>query len=170
MMSRPLKFRAWDKATSRFLFPWPEGFHLFGEMTCFDLITQQLKPTSPDQPSLLRLNDVEIQQFTGLFDAQKQELYEGDLIRISKKPHHACLGGWRKEAIPTPALPFVAEVQYYGDGFYWTVPRSGFHYELGSLWPLGTDENVRFLWNTNGYQWLACDIVGNRYEQPELLS
>jgi len=39
---REIKFRAWDKIAKKFMWPWPDGFHLLGETTCFDLIGQQL--------------------------------------------------------------------------------------------------------------------------------
>ena len=79
-MSRVLKFRAWDRLTKKFLHPWPEGFHLFGETTCFDLIGQQLQPSTPDGVALMRFNDLDIMQFTGLLDQDGKEIYEGDIL------------------------------------------------------------------------------------------
>ena len=46
---REIKFRAWDKIAKKFMWPWPDGFHLLGETTCFDLIGQQLKERSPEK-------------------------------------------------------------------------------------------------------------------------
>ena len=77
---RPLKFRAWDTVTKQWL---EVGFHLFGEVTCFDIVRQKLvpNPAKPDEPSLIRLNDVIVTQFTGLHDRKGKEIYEGDVVR-----------------------------------------------------------------------------------------
>lgn len=82
-MNRQIKFRAWDKVTKKFLWPWPDGFYLFGETTCFDLIEQQVREYVPEGcDPMLRINDVEIMQFTGLHDSEGREVYEGDAVRL----------------------------------------------------------------------------------------
>lgn len=70
-MSRPIKFRAWDKKNSK----WSPcyGFHIIGETTAFDLLNQY---------SVKAYDDLEITQFTGLKDEDGLDVYEGDIVKF----------------------------------------------------------------------------------------
>lgn len=83
-MAREIKFRAWDTRGKSWLYPYPEGFHLFGETTCFDLIRDQMHERYPGESSLLLMNEVELMQYTGLKDKNGKEIYEGDIVYVKQ--------------------------------------------------------------------------------------
>jgi len=89
---REIKFRAWDKIAKKFLWPWPEGFHVLGETTCFDLIGTQLKERNPEATILELLNDIEIMQYTGQNDKNDAEEWEGDICKFGHRKSNQEIG------------------------------------------------------------------------------
>jgi uncharacterized phage protein (TIGR01671 family) len=133
---REIKFRAWDTKTKKFMYPWPEGFYLFGETTCFDLIGQQF---DKGEDRLLRYNDVEVMQYTGLKDKNGKDIYEGDIISNGHmtEPNRAIIKWW----------------------------NGGFHAENTAQ----EDSSLFNLVMSGALSSGTCEIIGNIYENPELL-
>jgi uncharacterized phage protein (TIGR01671 family) len=136
---RELKFRAWDKVSKQFLWPWPEGFDILGETTCFDLLIDQLKQMRPSVLRLDLLNDIEITQYTGLKDKNGKKIYEGDI-----------LGG------------------LWGDGYIaWCDKCKAFEYFMGEFGCAACSADVHWveLVEDDG----KLEVIGNIYDNPELL-
>lgn len=85
-----------------------------------------------------------IQQSTGLFDKNKKEIYEGD---ICERPN------WDSLWI----------VYYYLDGFFWRGVRENDRDFLTFRAELADGEDRL------SYSYKDCEIVGNVFENPELL-
>ncbi|KKK70181.1 hypothetical protein LCGC14_2926580 [marine sediment metagenome] len=155
---RTLKFRAYDKKEKKWLWPYPDGFHIIGEVTVFDML---------GNCSMSKYIDFEIVQWTGLYDNTKwedlttiehldwidkgqtkddwkgKEIYEGDIIA---PPNFDC------KAI-------VKFGEYNNDRAYEeNVCGYGWYYET-------IEDNQ--IWDM--YDLQMYKIKGNIYENPELL-
>jgi len=138
-MNKILKFRAWDTATKTMI---ETGFHLFGEVTCFDLISQQLNPLG--KGSLERMNDVVITQFTGMIDKTGKEIYEGDIVKTY------VYDGWFD----------VAEAKTCNYEIKW----SNFDYGWRGFTEFMTEKFAGVTFNLT-----ETEVIGNIFENKELL-
>lgn len=125
-----------------------------------------------DVLSLVPLDkDNVISQFTGLKDKNDQEIYEGDIVRyyadgfpedeqkavltngpFASQPVHVEVLPWESKFSDSEHDDFhemIDEVVYSGCSFYVKSPHGG----EGSIWRASPH----------------CEIIGNIYENPELL-
>ena len=145
---RELKFRAWDRVSRQWLEPYPKGFSLLGETTCFDLIGEQLKELRPDKTTVELIGDVDIVQYTEIKDKNGKEVYENDIVGL--------------------ANPDTLEgLQIFG------VIRNGvFHYDCGEpgcgVWILGWYIKCVRHEDISIEESDELEVIGNIYENPEM--
>jgi len=88
----------------------------------------------------LGVNDVILMQYTGLFDKNGTEIYEGDIVKIDEiYPHH--------------------EIRWFGPNY----PAFDLHPGLSFDEANGLSERT-----SDGV--CDCEVIGNIHENPELLS
>jgi uncharacterized phage protein (TIGR01671 family) len=150
-MSREIKFRAWDSFTKKWI---ATGFHILGEVNCFHIIDSELDKTknpayeeNGHYSTLLRLNDAVITQFTGFTDKSGKEIYEGDIVKYGKD----CYDIDKPEGEEHYIREMINEVVFERGEFQ--HKDNSFGYEGEDLIPLD-----------------MCEIIGNIYENPELLT
>jgi hypothetical protein len=143
-MEREIKFRAWDKDSSRML-PVAELDLIDGFILSNDVPPHSVTVALP-------LAEIELMQFTGLKDKNGKEIYEGDIVI-----HHD----------DSEVIGKIIFYPSYGWSSYWKYryPSQG---QRGDFFLTGTIakhvfENGQWAWETN------VEVIGNVHENPELL-
>jgi uncharacterized phage protein (TIGR01671 family) len=129
---RELKFRAWDDTNKKLITP-----------GC--IINKNGKAYWDDEKTHLSQSSTEVMQFTGCYDINKKEIYEGDICNVRKNPG----GRW-----------LICEVMWSNYIFCWIF--RGYYNGKGN----GDYYSYRF---EDMYSDSSKEIIGNIYENPELL-
>lgn len=150
---RPIRFRVWQKSGQKM-------HHClkakFGKATN---ITLDGKFKDVDQVTTLTVpnDDLEIMQFTGLLDTKGNEVCEGDIIEVR---HLEPKANYAESLSPGPLI-YRVQVVWYDYGF--SLER---HRDDGSL--VSRSSGLEF--HSTYYKMTEIEIIGNIYENPELIA
>lgn len=142
-MSREIKFRFWDKAQGRFTDY--GAIHLSGSIMTYSQTFGGMYDFVSDEIE----ENIVVQQYTGIKDEKGVEIYEGDIVRITYHPptdkrpsHHASRG----------------TVRYIQGRFYVSSPED-------------TKDFLCFYSHNSMplFRWNESEVIGNIYENEELL-
>lgn len=147
-MSRVIKFRAWDNINKRMMH-FKAGFGWHDEYNLWHLQYDETKhPHGQGVSDVPFEENINLMQFTGLLDKNKNEIYEGDIVK-----RIADLFNMDK-ALQEDSYDHVEQtgiIEYTGHGFW--VSTEGFGWEGENLW-----------------DWADMEIIGNIYQHPELIT
>lgn len=132
---REIKFRAWNNVKKEWVHTTDGACNILGEMILLGGWMHGVK--------LEELNDIIVEQFTGLRDKNGKEIYDGDIVS-------AILGTQGCGAINRKERSFNFVINWFKNGFEW----SG----------LSPHDRYRFY---PGFD--KCEVIGNIHDNPELL-
>ncbi len=130
-MNRIIKFRAWDEENKKMYFN--------DVVMTMGIAVIEDPSFDPKSINILETPDLVPMQFTGLFDKNGVEIYEGDILGTSIVKH-----GFEDENDD--------DVMEHLSGWYVENVKTGNKHPMNPDWIMGDE------------------IIGNIYENPELLS
>lgn len=164
VQNRCVKFRIWDSKRKRMI-PWDEAWNIMVTVVGSD---QQEYEVNLVSLALLDNRHITFaQQFTGLLDKNGNEIYEGDILRVSDhtlRPGAKYFQGehWMDDGTdPFAPVTRHCKVVWDSQGAFWTEYLDWFRENAGE----DTGKPVGG-WIPKSEQ---LEIIGNIYENPEIL-
>ena len=140
---REIKFRAWNKGNNEWLVDDEIAIYLDGSVAAFENKPLPIN-LFPEYYPLIT-----IVQFTGLYDKNGKEIYEGDILKW--KCSHGSITGKGKIGLHTVTIQWGHLTSQHG--YSLTIYKNGERY--------ATEKSY---WNREDRE-----IIGNIYENPELI-
>lgn len=150
---RPIKFRVWHKPEQkmhRYLkakFGQGTNITLEGKFKDVDQVTTKTVPN----------DELEIMQFTGLFDKSGNEVYEGDIVEVRHFNPKADLG----LSMTSEPVTYRVQVIWYDFGFSFERRRDD-----GTLVSRSSGLEI----HSTYYKTTEIEVIGNIYENPNFLN
>lgn len=139
-MKREIKFRAWDKNRKEMFFGSPVYLYSGTKNGEFDYLQEYITGSHLSKLAHDGAFEFEVMQFTGLKDKNGKEIYEGDIVNV-KTNHVSDLAPDREPTISTVEIKFERAMFVFGD----------------------------MTMNYRPLQKAELEVIGNRFENPELL-
>lgn len=142
MNNRQLKFRVWDKLEQRFIYPDKgyQGHYVLDLNGRF----QNLQNGSGG-------DEYVVQQWTGEYDKNEKEIYEGDIIKCEKPEI------WLQEDFNEREAGII---MYFNAAFHVTEKYTG--------QPIKGSSSLMTYRSTTDPYLLVCEVIGNIFENSEL--
>ena len=139
-MKREIKFRVWDHNTDTMMIP--DNFEFCDGEICWIDAGREAGPKSGNDGDP---GQFEIMQYVGLHDKNGREIYEGDILKVTSEDGES----------------YVAAVKWFGDEDYPAFDLEG----IPVAW--NYDANALATIFQSGVE--KCEVIGNIFENPELL-
>ncbi|WP_434716675.1 YopX family protein [Lacticaseibacillus paracasei] len=139
-MKREIKFRVWDHNTDTMMIP--DYFELYDGKIGWIEAGREAGPESGNDGNP---DQFEIMQYTGLHDKNGREIYENDILKVTSEEGES----------------YVATVKWFGDEGYPAFDLEG----IPETWFYGANALATIF--QEGVD--TCEVIGNIFENPELL-
>ena len=146
---REIKFRAWFEKDKR----WLHGYEPGGPFGCNILGEVIVMGSWMSEVRVEDYNDVVVEQYTGLHDANGVEIYEGDILLYAPYGNMGHGSSYSKKMV---------EWGKTTDSDGWAHCK---HYE----WTVGRD-SLADIADSDYANDAYCEVIGNIHENPELLT
>lgn len=150
---RVIKFRAWDPDREKMMYPMVLNWWQDEGTPAFK--SEFVDCEAPHECTSKYLYEVEMMQYTGLRDKNGKEIYEGDILR---QVYRAETGSYDDRM----------SFEGHHIGSVVITASKGVCMKNPLCYSIETDETNR----SNQYKGVAgyrCEVIGNIYENPELL-